>query len=270
METALLRSSLRSVLTNRTLWAFTILFMLFWLVIGAFGMSQDTPRTVDSEIAVTSSWFSIVTLFVLSFVAMNMARTVNYAGPSLAYGFRYTKLRPRSYMLALVACSAVLGVLMVILTLVLTSGMFSANFGYGLLPNDPLGAVALAAVSGVFMMTLAMLLVLFAVNYLGLRSVILIMFLPLIIVVGLENLQASGALPAAVVYASPFNAILSLLYQAFSSSPVYAGLYDTATEPLQWELLLISVLLWTALLLGIDLFLLRRLRPRSAEEERQL
>jgi hypothetical protein len=121
-----------------------------------------------------------------------------------------------------------------------------------------------------FMISFAMMLVLVAVNYLGLKSVNLIMFVPLILALWLGDTQMYSNLPVAAVYASPYNSIQSLLYLAYNGKTLYAQLYNTAAPALQWPLLVASVFIWIAILLLVEVFLLRRLKPKQIEGGRQI
>jgi hypothetical protein len=119
-------------------------------------------------------------------------------------------------------------------------------------------------------MSFAMLLVLIVVNYIGLRSINFVTFIPLFLAFGLGFSQLLSSMPLGVIYASPYNAIQSLLDQAYSGTPAPAEFTNPTGTTLDWTYLVISLLVWIALLLSADSFLLRRLRPRQVEEARQI
>jgi len=267
MQTSLAVCSLKGILRNKTLWAFAGGFMVLWLIVGAL---ESTPSTPHTEQLTTASWFSIIALFGLSFIATNIARTISHASSSLAYGFRFTKLSPKAYLAALTCCASVVGIILVILALGMTFGLFSASYGASMAPSDPLSVIGVSALVGVFMMAFAVLVVLVATNYLGLRSVNLFIFLPLLIDTVLGNLQMNSTIPAAAVYVSPFNSIMSLLYQTYSGTPAYTQLFNSSTQPLEAGYLLLSIVVWTVALLLIDMMLLKRVRSGQLEEGRQI
>ncbi|MGI0086107.1 MAG: hypothetical protein ACREBQ_13590, partial [Nitrososphaerales archaeon] len=175
-----------------------------------------------------------------------------------------------SYIGTLLGSSSILGVILSAIMIVCTFALFSARFGLNLVPSDPIGAVAISALAGIFMMTFAMLLVLIVVNYIGLQSINLVTFVPLILAFGLGFSQLSTPLPTALLYASPYNAIQSLLFLAYSGSAPPVQLDNPAGATLSWPYLLISLVIWIAVILLVDSSLLRRLKPRQVEEGREI
>jgi hypothetical protein len=119
-------------------------------------------------------------------------------------------------------------------------------------------------------MTLSTLLVTIAVNYVGLQSMSLVSFVPLLLAFGLGFTQLFTSLPVALTYLSPYNAIDSMLYQAYSGNPATVQLVNPSSTALQWPYLLVSLVGWIAALLLADSFLLQRLRPRQVEEGREI
>jgi hypothetical protein len=269
MGAVLFKNYTKGILTNRNLWFWGVAFMLFWLVLGAYEFSQGI-ETRASILAFTSSWYGIIALYSLSSLAISIAYTIYYASSALAYGFRYTKLTPFSYMGSLVGSSSILGIALSAIILLATFGLYSSHFGTTLPPSDPVFAVVVSALGGIFMMSLAMLLVLIVVNYIGLRSINLVTFVPLLLAFGFGYSQLLTAMPAALVYASPYNAIQSLLFQAYSGSAAPVEFLNPAGATLDWRYLFISLLAWIAVLLLADSVLLKRLRPRQLEEGRQI
>jgi hypothetical protein len=244
--------------------------MIFWIVLGAYSFAQGIPDTKAAVGGYTASWYSTIALYSLSSLAISISYSIFYASSSLVYSFKYTKLKPISYVGTLLGSSSVLGVFLSTIMLIFTYGLFSERFGFNLVPNNPIAAVLASALAGVFMMTLSMLLVTIVVNYLGLQSMNLVSFIPLLLAFGLGFTQLFTSLPLALAYLSPYNAIDSLLYQAYSGTPATVELANPSSAPLQWPYLLVSLLAWIAVLLFVDSFLLQRLRPRQVEEGREI
>jgi hypothetical protein len=265
-----LKNYTKGILSNRNLWFWGVAFMLFWLVLGTFEFSTGLPATKDAVVPYTASWYGIIAVYSLSSLAISIAYTIYYASSSLAYSFRYTRLTPLSYVGTLIGSSSVLGVMLSVIMLVATYGLFSSHFGMNLIPGDPIGAIAVSALGGVFMMSFAMLLVLIVVNYVGLRSINLVTFVPLIIAFGLGYGQLLSSMPVSLLYSSPYNAIQSLLYQAYGGTPAPVQFTNPTGATLDWPYLVVSLMVWIAILLLTDSFLLRRLRPRQVEEGRQI
>lgn len=265
---SLLKYYTNGILSNRNLWFWGVAFMLFWLVLGAYSFAQGIPQVALR--GYTASWYGTIALYSLSSLAISVAYSIYFAGSSLVYSFKYTKLTPLSYIGTLLGSSSVLGILLSAIMLASTYGFYTARFGLNLVPSDPLGAIAVSALAGVFMMTFAMLLVLIVVNYVGLRSINLVTFVPLILAFGLGFTSLTNPLPSSFLYASPYNAIQALLYSAYSGSVAPVQLDNPASAALYWPYLLISLVAWIVLLLVVDSILLRRLKPRQLEEGRQI
>ncbi len=253
---ALITYYTKGILTNRNLWFWGVAFMIFWLVLGAYSFAQGLPRQSNILVPYTASWYGTIALYSPS--------------SSLAYSFRYTKLSPLSYAGTLVGSSSVLGAILSVIMLVSTYGLFSTRFSLRLTPSNPIEAILISALAGIFMMTLAMFLVLIAVNYVGLQNINLVTFVPLILAYGFGFSQLTTPLPPALLYASPYNAIQSLLFQAYSGLAPPAQLDNASSSLLQWQYLFASLIIWIIMLFLIDSYLLRKIRPRQVEEGRQI
>lgn len=267
---ALVRYYFKGVLANRHIWLWGIAFAFFWLIMGAFAMSQTVPSNTDAWVETTSSWFGVVALFSLSSIAVSMAYTIHCASSSLSYSFRYTKLTPRTLVATLVSSSSLLGMILSAVVMTATFVFFSVHFSSSIAPGNIIGGILVAALAGMFMMAFAIMLMLVAVNYLGARSITPIMLIPMLLAFWLGTVQVDSNMPLAAIYISPYNAIQSLLYASYSGTNVYAQLYNPATPVLDWTWLLVSLVAWTVGLIVIDVFLLRRLKPRPIEEGRQI
>jgi hypothetical protein len=261
----------KALITNKNLLFWGIAFMLFYAILGAYGFSSSLPLADQGVVlGYTSVWYALLVQFSLSSMAVSIAFAVIYASSSLAYSFRYTKLTPTSYISTLVGSSSVLGIVLSVIMLASTVFLYSSRFGYLLTPSNPIAALAVSALGGVFVMVLSMFLALIVVNYLGLRSSSFINFVPLMLAFGLGFTQYSVTLPIAIVYLSPYSAIQSLLYQAFSGQPANVRLSSMTGTTLDWPILLISLLVWIVAFTLLDVSLLKRLKPRQLEEARQV
>lgn len=260
----------KGILSNRNLWFWGVAFMIFWLFLYAFSFAQGVPDTQVALLQFSAVSYGSIALFSLSSLAIAVAYTIYYSSSALAYGFRYTRLTPMSYVGTLIGSSSALGIILSVIMLICTFGIFSAKFGFNLSPVDAAGAIGVSALAGIFMMTFAMFLVLLVVNYMGLQNINLVEFVPLILAFGFGLSTISTALPTGIIYASPYNAIQSLLYLTYGGVAPHAQLTDPTSSVLNWQYLLISLIAWIILFLLVDSFLLRRLKPRQVEEGRQI
>lgn len=266
----ILKYFLKSIIRNRSLWGWGVLFMVFWLALGAFLFSSDLPNDKTAILYYTSSYYGIVALFSFSSLAITISYTVYYGSSSLAYSFRYTRLTPMSYFSSLLAASSVMEALIGLIMLAATYSLFSWKFGVNLTPFNPVACLAISALSGAFMMVLGMSLVLSVVNYFGVRNISFVGFIPLLLsyLFGFGQLYAS--IPDWVEYASPFTSISSLIFSAYSGKPPPVQFTNPTLGSLDWHLLIISLVAWIAFLFLLDIGLLRNIKPRHIEEARQV
>lgn len=261
----------KALLTNRALWGWGVAFMVFWLVIGGFVESTGLPKGDQAAaLSYTASWYGLINLFSLSSLAISIAYSLMYSTHSLAYSFRFTKLKPSSYLINVVASSLIMGVVLSIIMLLSTYAIFSYKLGGAVAPVNPTATVPVAALAGVFMYALATLLVLILINSLGLKNQSFVSFIPLMLGYVFGFMQLFVSLPSLVIYASPFSAIQDLLYHAYSGQPIPKVLSNPTSTALSPAYLAISLAAWTLVLLLVDSALLRRIKPRSVEEARQI
>jgi hypothetical protein len=260
----------RAVLTNPALWFWGVVFMAFWFVLGAYVFSSGLASGHAAANAYTSAWFAVIALFSLTTLSMSIASSISYGTSALAFGFRYTRLTPRTYAYSLIIAAAVMAVVLSFIMVAVVSGLFSAKFGTTIVPADLPAIVGVAIISGAFMMGLATTLVLVVVNYLGLRSMSFIEFVPLILSYIFGFTQLFLEVPAWVLYLSPWNDMESLLYQAFSGAPARVVLANTTSPVLSWPLSAGALAVWVAVLVGLASVLLGRIRSVSIQEGRQI
>jgi hypothetical protein len=263
----------KALLSNKNLWGWGVLFMAFWLVIGGIVESSQVPAHQPlAALDYTASWYALIALFSLASLGVTISFSLAYSTSSLSYYFRFTRLRPVTYMLDLLVSSTAIGVVLSVIMIVLTYMIFSYRLGGAAAPVAPWAAIGVSALSGVFIYAFSTFLVLLVINNLGLRNQSFMSFMPLVLsyLFGFANLF--GTVPTALIYASPFTAIQDLLYHAYSGQPVYPGLANPVNngpslQPLYFAL---SIAAWIALLVVVDAFMLSRIKPRNIEEARQV
>jgi hypothetical protein len=257
----------RAILRNPNILFWGIAFMAFWFVLGAYVFSVGLPLNRTSEVAYTAAWFAIIALFSLTIVAMSI---VTYGTEALAFSFRYTRLTPASFALSLMISASVVGLLFSVVMAVLVSGLFSAHFGTMIWPTNLGGLVGVSVLSGAFMMGLGTTLVLVVVNYIGLRSMSFVEFVPLVLSYIFGFAQLYVALPSIVLYLSPWNDMESLLYQAYRGVPATVTLTSTGSPALDWPFCAAALAGWVVALVGVSSLLLGRIRSVSVQEGRQI
>ena len=260
----------RSVLANRSLWFWGVAFMALWFVLGAYVFSPGLAPGRSAELTYTSAWFAVIALFSLTTLAMTIAASMVFGTSALAYGFRYSRLTPSAYALSGVVATAAMGTLFGLVMSGVVSALFSAHFGWAIVPANLLAVVGIAALSGAFMMGLGTVLVLIVVNYLGLRNLSFVEFVPLALAYIFGLSQLFLALPEWFLYLSPWNDMETLFFQAYSGSPATIVLTDGASGTLSGPLAAAALAGWVLVLVGLATVLLRRIRPVAVEEGRQV
>jgi hypothetical protein len=261
----------KGIISNKRLWTVGVAQMVMWLFLFSYVFTGN-PKNVNAKamLSEVGTLYGYLSLAILAVLSGAMATSISYASYSLAYSFRYTKLSPKSYLWNLIGSSTILGAILSVLMLVLTYAIFSSRFDMNLSPANPLDAVGVSAIAGVFELAFGALLVLLVVNYLGMQSQGLLNFVPIMLSVALGLSQAFATLPKLIVYISPFNEIESLLYEGYSGHAPHLLLSDPSTPLLDPQLLLLGLGAWIVAILVIDGVLLSRLRPRQIVEGRQI
>jgi hypothetical protein len=266
----LARFHVKALLTNRSLWFWGVAFGIFWLVIGAFLESQGVSLTGPALSSYAAAWYVVIVLLSLSMLAGVISVSLTYGSFALAYSFRYTRLTPGGYFLSILTASGLLGFCLSFLMLGGTVGLFGLRFDAVLRPSNWPALVATSLLAGVFYMALATTLMLVVINYLGLKNTGFVNYLPLLFSYAFGLGQVYARLPDALLYASPFNDLTSLLYQGFTGAATPVEISGTYAAVLSWPWLAASLVLWTVALSLLAAFLLRRIRARQLEEGRQV
>ncbi|WP_393971781.1 hypothetical protein OXIME_000365 [Oxyplasma meridianum] len=260
---------LKSLLSNKAIWGWGVGFMAFWLFMGAFVFGFNYTSRIQS-LDYASVWFSLIGLISGSIIATSISYSVYYGNASLAYSFRYTKLKPSSYILNLTASTAVVASLIGSFIIMFTALMFGYKTGYSVLPVLPLQSIGIFFLSGMFMFLLSVVLIIFSNNHVGLKNITFVVFIPQILsyLFGFSELGIN--LPSYVVYASPFSDIPRLLFMSYYGEASKLNLTNGTGPIMNPYILLLCLALWIGMLFVLSIILVRRIKPVSIEEGRQV
>jgi hypothetical protein len=258
----------KSLLTNPYLIFFSILFMEFWVIMDAFVFIQYTPPTEEAlRLYAATAWGSLG-VFSLSTATSSVAMSLIYSSKSVRYVTKYTKLSPSRFLLENLLSS--LTVLLTISVIMFISILlaFYAKLGIVILPVDAIGTVFSIFLGVLFLYALSLFLNLLVVVLRAARSATLISFLPLIL--GFLSYSAIWIDFGAGAYVSPFNSVMSLCYYYFSgkSAPTGSYLIPGAGTLMDMPLVILSLVVWLASLLVMDIVLLRKMRGVNVEDIR--
>lgn len=265
----LARYFLKSMVTNKSLWGWGVAFMMFWLVMGAyvFGFRSNTHSIALYNAAV---WYSIISLVSASTLATTVAYSTYYGNSALSYAFRFTSLKPSRYIGAFLAGSSAMGILMGGLIMIFTFLFFSNKSGFILTPVFPIQDLVISFLASVFMYLLATVLVITVNNYLGLRNISFVSFVPLLLTYLFGFAQLGVSLPQFLIYASPFTEISDLFFRFYYGHDPVVLLSNPGSGHINSWILLAGIFLWIGILFILAAFLMRRIKSVPIEEARQV
>lgn len=266
----ILKQLTSATIRNTRIWFLGIFQMLLWLLLIAFVFSNGYSGTHDEILPLTSVWYGYIALASFSTLSVVLAATILYSNNSLAYCFRFSLLSPKEYLFDLIGACSILGVILSLIHMVATSIIFSYRFNMILSPVNPIEAIIVSLIAGIFMMNFGVFLALIAINYTGLQSVGILNFIPIMLTIVLGLSQVFTKLPEFLVLFSPFNEIESLLFQGYSNQIPHLQLTDSHTTGLQWQIMILGLIIWIGFFILVNSNLLKNLKPRNIEEARPM
>lgn len=259
----------KTLMTNKSLWGWGVAFMVFWLFMGAYVFGfRSTSYSISLYNAAV--WYALIALISASTLATSISYSIYYANSSLAYSFRYTRLSPSSYIGNLMVSTSIMGGILGALMLVFTFAFFSNKSGYTLAPVSPEYSVVVAIVAGAFMFLLATVLIILVNNYMGLRNISFASFVPTILTYVFGFSQLGLSLPVGLIYASPFTEISDLFFQAYYGNPANLVMSNPSSQIINPYHLIAGLVAWILVLSVVAVLLIKKIRPRSIEEGRQI
>lgn len=260
---------LKTFLGNKSLWGWGVALMVFWIFMGSyvFGFRSSS---LSISMYNASVWYAIIALISSSTIATRVSYSIYYANSSLSYAFKYTRLSPGAYVSNLLVSTSVVGGILGSIMLLFTFLFFSSKSGYVLAPFSPFYATGISILSGAFMFLLATMLIIFVNNYMSLRNVSFASFLPTVLTYLFGFSQLGLSLPSYVIYASPFTEISDLLFYSYDGCSANEIMSNISSPHVNSSFLILGLIIWIALFLSINIVLIRRIKPKSIEEARQI
>ncbi|NON61471.1 hypothetical protein [Acidianus sp. RZ1] len=266
-------------LTSKPLIGWGILLTFFWIFVGAYLESSSlnsVPTSIFKEAyyTYTTNWFMFAIIYSLSALATTVSNTITYQTGSLPFLFKFGKLTPRKYLASVYVgveiVSLVIGLLMTAFTTILFSTNGKGVFVYP--ANIPITILAIL-LAGFFMTSLAFLLDIVVIKYLGLKNQNFVSFIPLILVFIFYFLYIYSTFKSAIPdYLSPFNALMLIAGIGFygKALPVSMGQFtagmETSVPSVSLTYLVASALIWGIVLSVIDTVLIKKITLRNINE----
>ncbi|MEO0097543.1 MAG: hypothetical protein ABIK78_05555 [candidate division WOR-3 bacterium] len=268
---------IKSLFLSKETFFWSIIFVVFWLFMGAYLFSKGMPKDViafyEVKIGYTASWYGAAGTFSLAALCVSLCYYFLFITSSLPYIVKYGKISTISFFSQIILGTFLYSSFLAAILIICTYGIFSHAFSYNLLPANPLLAFLIIGISGIFYYLLAATIIFILILIKKVKSVRLVSFFPMMINFALVYFQIFGVANQVIVYASPFNNIYTLTAYAYFGKPI----------PLKWgELLtkesilihprysMIILLIWIIILFVIDIYLMRSVKEIPIEEMREL
>ncbi|MUN27903.1 hypothetical protein [Sulfuracidifex metallicus] len=264
---------IKRTLTNPYLLFWSIAFVTFFIVMGAFLESKSIPDVEEARQIYVSTWFGVVILLSFSASSVTTSSIVSYHTGGLPHLFRFSRMTPLYFVVSIVLSNLVVIGVIGAYMLIAVYGMFSYAFSSPFPPNDLIMCILTIFLSGLFFSSMSL--------FLGILSSKLnrgmsrfVDFLPLILgyLFGYAYLYVNFG---SLVYVSPFNSIELLGESAYSGkgapldfakASVQIAMNNNNYVQASDLLMSLSLLVWFMLIVIADVFLVRRLYLNPLEE----
>jgi len=266
--TRYLEMNAKSLLTNPYLIFWSIFFIEFWVFMWAYVFGNGIPPIEEAVRAYTAMGYGNLLMLSLSGACITIANSLLFSSRSVRFVTKYTKLSPSRFLLenilsSLIALLAVSGIMFISVFLV-----FSSKFGMFPLPTNVGGLIFSTFIGTFFIYAMSLFMNLVIVILRAPKAASFISFLPLIL--GFTAYMALWIDFGVASYILPFNCIVSVCYYFFAGQSPSTGNYFAPGEKtlVDINLALASLLAWAAMLIVLDIILLKKMRGIGVEEMR--
>lgn len=245
----------------------SVLFVEFWVFMWAFVFARKVPAEGLREYVATA--YGSLLVLSLASAGVGIANNNLYASKAIRFVTKFTRLSPWRFLIENFLSS--LTVFLIIVAILFSSILvaFAWKGGVWVLPENASGFTLLSVLGAAQVYLIAVFFVYLAVAFRMPRAIFFVNFLPLIL-----GFVAYGSLwidYGTLNYFLPFNPISFLFFSTISgkqpSAPMIPGFAEVPSQ-LDVNLLLLSLLMYIAVLSLLDLYLFRRVRGVIAEELR--
>lgn len=269
----LIKFMVKALISSPAVIGWSILFTLFWLIMGAYIFSVNVPK--PAALTYTASWFATCMVISISSFATSLSFTLNYQTGGLSHLFRYSKLTPKYYLVSAYVSSLICSFLLGLILMVCSIGMFSHRFGLELVPKDVVTVFSAIILAAVFFTPLSI--VLNAISLKVTRKVKEAIFYVPFLASYLSTMAYMYLNMGNLIYFNPFVCIQLLSMSGYLGEPApknFPGsqyLFQQMTgsaEIASIPMLIGALISWTIFLTVIALAILRQLYLKPMEEER--
>lgn len=277
------RYYIKSLLTSRVVIAFGLGWTVFWMFMGAFFFPTNllaNATTLSGVLQYTSINFALNSLLALGALSIRITFAIFFATGAMVYVHKFGNLDRTKYLSYSIAGSILVGILFALVMTAASYGIYSYKFEMNILPVNIIAMLAVTALSSVFLYLLSLLIDLGLINYLGMKNVNFVMFIPLTLsfIFGYAPIYGQfGTLQSPLLYGSPFTEIISLQYYSYSGMDMPAHIFNSAGGTGGLNLgtvatgaMVLGLVSWIIVLVLVNLVLLQRVRLVDVEDMRPL
>ncbi len=282
--TIYLTLKVKSLLTNKHLIFWSIVFIEFWVIMWFFVFSSGTfinlPLELVNELisANTATAFAYLGMLCTGTIAISFVYTIIHQLFAIRFLTKFTKLSSRRYIIEDTLASLI--VYLIVMTILYLSILVSAYIKYGklIMPTNPLGLFGILVLSALVMHLLAYILSLAAFATGHARSVHYISYIPLMLAfTAYAALWTDfGKVGPIIAYANPFHALASLIWYTYFGQAPPVGKYftyifekhfaETSITLVNPGIALASAIAWIVILSILSVVLVKRIRPVPPQE----
>ncbi|WP_153274122.1 hypothetical protein [Picrophilus oshimae] len=266
----ILKSYIKSLFSSRTIWFWSVGFIIFWLFLGVFVFPQDINKSSFDIINYASLWYSLTSILSVAAIGVSISFSIYYSSSSLAYLFHNSKLSSYRYYLESSVATGLFftgtgTVLMMFMAL-----LFYIRFHVIVYPHIFWLALILFFSSGLFFYSLSAALVVIFNNWLGLKNINFVAFIPLFLGYGFGYSALYGSLPHWLLYSNFVSPYEYLYMMSFTGRVPFSNILNHASTHASILLCSVSVLIWMVIFIFAALLLIKSIKASYVEEARQI
>ncbi|MCL5681463.1 MAG: hypothetical protein M1515_05440 [Candidatus Thermoplasmatota archaeon] len=266
----ILKPYLKSLFSSKIILFWSVGFVIFWLFMGVFVFTAGLSLSGNGIIGYASIWYSVSSILSIAAIGVSISFSIYYSSSSLAYLFRNSKLSSYRYYLESSIATGVFFTAVGIIFLFVLMAFFYLKFHVIIYPHILWLSIILFLSSGILFYSLSVILVLIFNNWLGLKNINFISFIPLFLGYGFGYSALFYELPGGLLYSNIISPLEYLYVFSFTGQTPWVELINPLSKHVSIVLCASSLIIWIIILLTMALLLIRRIKGSYVEEARQI
>ncbi len=257
---------IKSLLKNKAVWFWGVMYVIIWLLMGVFLWSSTVNKEYLKEYA--GIWYAIDSIFSISFVSVSLSYGMYYSSTSLAYLFKNSSLKPSKYYFNYLISVGLFFVIIGTVLEFIETILFKIKFGIIILPSNFYLSILLFFVSGIIFYSFSIVLVILINNYVGLKNISFVSFIPMILGMFFGYSALYVKIPDYLLYTNFYTPTLYLYLYSYVLKTPWIILSDPFSGNVNLDFCILSLLIWLAILIFMSIYLLTKIRASDIEEAR--